>query len=571
MQIQNFKDIMKLEINVTNKLLQYMHSKIDIIKILDQLDLDHTFIQDERNNLAFNIWLGVDYIGKDGKTFLEKFLSDKSNHLSEIEREILIEKGKSHVSLFEIVSFENGNVLLKDILNNIDHKVLEPNINDVIEIGEFLFTRIGQVLDHKIFMGDINYVPSTVKDLFLEELLVNYNMVIKDENHMTMKGYLKKYSLDLYKMYNESLISAIDNDGDINSHLFDELDEFEVYLLSKHKGLTVNKHLSNLTNIFEYALADNDMTLYDIDQLNLHKFFNDAIDESFINSHDEFNSYISTLKYYLKYLSMVDSYYKDSYSDILEISKNRFQYMKRFDLDNTLNIDKYITSIAGFGLNDKTLDLLLDYDKFILYISDKDLELTAANKHIKRKDLIQLNDLFEIYFPIDSKTPNQKDFPLINLFFYTSLSIGAIEIEGNNLILTNKGLSLLRLSDEEKYSLLLQYLFSKDFIKNTLPGLSDYSLDIKWEGFMKNISELNLNDKYPLEIYLKEFEVLYNYHYHFEHFGLLRTRFRSENSVTITSLGKKVFNYLIEKRSLDNSNKIIKLNEFKESKIKMEG
>lgn len=555
MQNQSFKDIMKLEINVTNKLLQYVHARIDILKILDELDLDYTFIQDERNSLAFNIWLCVDYVGKDGKTFIQKFISDKSNPLSEIERQILTEKSKSHVSLFEIISFENGNVLLKDILNNMEHKVLEPNINDVIEIGEFLFTRIGDVLNHKIFMGDINYVPSTVKDLFLEELLVDYNIVRKNQNNITMKEYLKRYSLGLYKMYNESLINAIDNDGDINSYLFDELDEFEIYLLGKYKGATVKKHLSNLTNIFEYALADNDMTLYDIDQLNLDKFFSGAIEEGFVNSHDEFNSYISTLKHYLKYLSISDSYYKDSYSDLLDISKNRFQYMNRLDVENSLNIDKNLASMASFGLNDRSLDLLLDFDKFILYISDTDLSLTSANKHIKRKDLIQLNDLFETYSLVDKKTPNQKDFPLINLFFYASLNVGAIRIEANNLVLTNKGLSLLRLSDEEKYALLLEYLFSKDFIKNRLTASNDYSIEIKWEGFMKSISDLNLN----------------NYHYYFEQFGLIKTGFRAESAVTITSLGKKVFNYLNQKRNMVHNTEIIKLDEFKKSKINMEG
>lgn len=570
MQNQSFKDIMKLEIDVTNKLLKYMHNKIDVMDVLDELNLHHTFIQDERNNLAFNIWLSVDYIGKDGKTFIQKFLSDKSSPLSKIEKDILTEKAKSHVSLFEIISFENGSVLLRDVLLDKEYKVLEPNINNVIEAGEFLFTRIGDVFDCKIFMGDINYVPSAVKDLFLEELLIDYNAVLKNEGNITMAEYLKKYSLELYKIYNESLINTIDVDGDIDSYIYDELDEFEVFLLNKYKGLSVRKHLANLSNIFEYALADSDMTLYDIDQLDYEEFFMEAIENGFITSQSELNSYITTIKYYLQYLSMTDPYYKDFYADILNVSKNRFHYMSKIDTKDSLDLDKNIASMVNFNHNDLPLDILSDYDKFILYISDEDLKLTSANKHIRRKDLLQLNSLFEINFHIDSKTPNQKDFPFINFYFYTSLSVGATRIEGDRLVLTHKGLSILRLSDEEKYAILLEYLFSKDFIKNVLRTPEDL-LDNDWAKFMDNISNIDFNKQYPLDIYLKEFSTLFNYHHYLENFGLINTIFKADTLVEVSSLGKKIFSYIGQKNCGVTDTKVIKLDDFKNQKTNMEG
>lgn len=570
MQNQSFEDIMKLEIDVTNKLLKYTHNKIDVMDILDELNLNHIFIQDERNNLAFNIWLSVDYTDDEGKTFIEKFLSDKSSPLSEIERDILTEKAKSHVSLFEIVSFESGCVLLRDVLVNKEYKILEPNINKVIEAGEFLFTRIGDAFNYKIFMGDINYVPSTVKDLFLEELLIDYNMVLKNEGNITMTEYLKKYSLELYKIYNESLINTIDADGDIDSYIFDELDEFEIFLLNKYKGLAVKKHLTNLANIFEYALADSDMTLYDIDQIDYGEFFMEAIENGFITSQGELNSYITTIKYYLQYLSMTDSYYKEFYADILNVSKNRFHYMSKIDTSNSLNLDKNIASMVDFNLNDLPLDILLDYDKFILYLSDEDLKLTSANKHIRRKDLLQLNEIFEISYPVGTKTPNQKDFPFINFYFYTSLSLGATMIEGDHLVLTPKGMSILRLSDEEKYAILIQYLFSKDFIKNGL-RTSENSVDNDWAEFMDSISNIDFNKQYPLNVYLKEFYSLFNYHYYLEHFGLVRTIFKADTLIEVSSLGKKILSYLVQKNRGVQDLEVIKLDDFKKQKTNVEG
>lgn len=52
-----------------------------------------------------------------------------------------------------------------------------------------------------------------------------------------MKKYLKIHSLNLYKIYNESILNILEINGDIHSYLFDELEEFEGYLINKESDL----------------------------------------------------------------------------------------------------------------------------------------------------------------------------------------------------------------------------------------------------------------------------------------------------------------------------------------------
>lgn len=571
MQNQSFKDIMKLEIDVTNKLLTYMHSKVDIIDVLDKLDIDLD-LYDERNNLAFNIWLSVDYIDEDGKSFIDKLLIDKSQYLTKLEREVLQEKSSSFVSLFEILSFEDKTVLLKDILNDIEYEVLEPSIHNVIEAGEFLFTRIGNVLGNFVFMGDINYVPSSVKDRFLEELLVDFNLIRKDNPNLSMIDYLKNYALNLYQIYNDSLIDIIESSGDMSTFFYDELDEFETFLLTKYKDITVKKFLTNLSNIFEYALADNDMTLSNIDRIDLSSLFNEAIDDDFINSQEELNSYITTLKAYLHYLSMRDSKYEYSYSQILEISKDRFKLMSKLDTNNSFNLDKDLSSLIAFSLNEQAMSVIFDYDKFILYNSDSDMKVTSTKKHIKRKDLLNLNNILENSMLVEKKAPNQDDFPLIHLFFYASMDNDILQIDGSNLILTNKGHAFLRLDDEEKYTLLIQYLWSEECIEDMFGYSNSYIIAMLRDRFTDSLSKLKVNKLYSIdELSFGNSLGFYSYYGYLFDLGLLGISYDSYRFISITGLGKKIFKFIDQRNNTAEDNEIIILDDFKKAKNSLEG
>src|SRR5690606_5825402 len=86
-------------------------------------------------------------------------------------------------------------------------------------------------------------------------------------------------------------------------------------------------------------------------------------------------------------------------------------------------------------------------------------------KYINRKTLIELNNIMEIREDITKKAPNQEDFPLLELFYNFSLDHKLVEIEGYQLSITKRGHKFLRLSDEEKFTMFIQYLLGNKIIE----------------------------------------------------------------------------------------------------------
>ncbi len=93
--------ITKIDIDITNKLINYANSQIDIEELLNELDYVYPYLKDDSSRFTFNIWLSIDYIDKDGKTFLEKFIEEKSSLLTAVEMKILKGKITSYVSIFK--------------------------------------------------------------------------------------------------------------------------------------------------------------------------------------------------------------------------------------------------------------------------------------------------------------------------------------------------------------------------------------------------------------------------------------------------------------------------------------
>lgn len=564
MQNLNYKELQKIEIDITKKLLEYINVNMNMEEMLNNIDFMSDNYSNEAFRLSFNIWLSMDFIDSEGKTFIDSFLEDEGHSLNPIEKQILREKSNSHISLFQILKYENEYMYIRDILNDYEYKLWEPQLNNAINEGEFLFSRIGKILEEYTFIGDIHYVPSSMKPIILEEILKDFNILRKENKSLTIKDYLKNYSLNVYKIYNESIRETIEIEGDIHAYLFDELEEFEGYLLGKDKGSKIQKHLTNLVNIFEYYLSQEDMTLYDLDEIDFKVFFPNAIEDSFISSQDELNSYISTLKTYLSFLNKADDNYDESYQELLDISKNRFYYMNLLNQDSGFKIDNNLLDKINLSLNDDALTLVMDYEKFLIFLGEKPLELTVKNKYIKRKHLLEINDLLEFTSPILTSAPNQKDFPLIHFFYYVSLNLSLIEINNHEPLLTNKGISFLRLKDEEKYSVLFNYLWSHDFIKEILEEENTNHCFNKKNQLGNIFSTLKSNNEYYLSnILLEEEDIFLLYHNYFKYFGLVESSVYNDISFVLTNLGKKVFSYLKTKKSSSKKPEIIILDDYR--------
>ncbi|NMB26650.1 MAG: hypothetical protein GX987_01185 [Tissierellia bacterium] len=567
-----YEQIQTIQEKTTKKLIDYINEFIKKDKSLDSIEFYYPNFDEQKTMVAFNVWVSIDYKTNHDKTFIEHMLEEKSNQLSNLEKQILIERNKSHISLFEILKIKGEYIYLVDLLTRKKHAIWEPSMANILKSSDLIFGRIGKIIHHESFIGNISFLPSSVKDTFIEEVFLDYNYIRLKFAELSIDEYLKQYSVNLYRIYTECIYDVIEIDEDTTSILYDELEEFENYLQTQVSRQIIKKHITNLINLFEYYLIDEDMTLYDLDQIDFKYLLDKAINDGLISTQSELSSYISTFKKYLSYLKSKIPVYKEAYENILEISKNRFLYMDKFkQTDPIFEIDGRLSSRIANILNDKSFEFIMDYERFILYIMSTPLELTKKRKYIKRKDLLKINEIMENRKTITKKSPNQEDFPMLHLFYIFSLEYNIIKIKNGLLHTTKRASRFLRINDEEKYSLFIQYIWGDKFLSSISKTLNPNSLEATRKSILGLLSNLEENTFYKyntlLPACIKFPEFLSTYYKYLELIGLLKYSYSPRLSISITPFGKIVFKALAEgDSSTEDRFNVISLNSYNKNK-----
>lgn len=568
----DYETIQSIQETTIKKLIKYVNEALKKDINLDSIEFYYPDFDESKARLAFNVWISTDYITSSGKSFIEMMLDEKSNQLSNLEKNILIERSKTFVSLFEIEKIDGEYIYVKDLLTGDKHALLEPNISSILKPADLIFGRVGKIIEYKGFIGNISFLPHSMKDEFIEKIFVDYNRARFKDPDLTMDRYLKLYSINIYKIYTESIYDAIDKElqdgSDSTIDLYDELDNFEMFLETHLSRSEIKVHVTNLINLFEYYMLENDGSLKDLASMDLDQLFNKAIDDGLITSQKEFSSYVSTLKQYFKYLKTINPKYREAYRNILKVSRNRFLYIYNAqNVNNDFNINKTLSYRISDTINDRSFDFIMDYEKFLLYLISNPLMLTKKRKHINRKTLIELNNIMELKEGVTKKTPNQEDFLLLNLFYNFSLANRLVKIVGYKLAITKRGHVFLRLSDEEKLTLFIQYLLSNKILEFMVSD-SDKNLAIHTRNNLLNLL-YTLKEGMDYEYSQLDFSSLgpvryvFSYLKYMELIGLVEFN-RYPPGFTLTHLGKVVFNILQDKnKELDSKGKVIYLNQLR--------
>lgn len=571
MQTLDYKKIQKIEISATQKLLNYISTVVEFESLLENIDFFYPDFDETKNKIAFNIWLSMDFITDSGKSFISQFLDERSSELTIEEKEILLERDKSNISLFEIIDIDDEFIQVLDLLQNTFHKLWDPELIQVVDSGDIIFGRIGNLLGHLTFIGDLNYLPTVTKDFFIRQTFIDFNYLRSDFPNLTIKEYLKNHSLNLYSIYTNCMFEAMELEEDTTSNLYDELDEFEGYLQLNTPSQSIRKDITILMDFFEYYLADEELTLHDLDKIDLNLFFTEAIQDGFISCHEDLHSYIGTLKRYIGFLRNINSEYKDAYKSILDISKNRFSFMKQFKLVKPVfKIDHHFSNLTSNLLNEEALSILMDLDKFILYVIDKPLELTSKSKHIKRKNLFEICNILETGDFPNKKAPNQKDFPIIHLLFKLTTNLGILSIKDNTLSISKKGSNYLRLRDEEKYTLFFQYIWGNDFISEVSLEENKPLIKTLKKDLISLLAPFKENMNYSIATILPSFsgkpDFLFEYYFYLQYLGILKCNLYPNYEIKLTSLGKAIIGFLETIDEKPSKCSIISLETFKNSK-----
>lgn len=154
---------------------------------------------------------------------------------------------------------------------------------------------------------------------------------------------------------------------------------------------------------------------------------------------------------------------------------------------------------------------------------------------------------------------------MLEFFYHFSLEQNLAQIQEESLVTTKKAHQYLRLADEEKYSMFVQYILNDNFFyfneKNldvetaisTRDNLIGLLSQLK-EGMFYKCNKFNVITVGPLKyimVYLKYFKLI----------GLIEYSYYPTFSFSITPLGKLVFNLLSNRDEINkNQGKIIYLN-----------
>ncbi|MCR2044766.1 hypothetical protein [Anaerosalibacter massiliensis] len=577
----DYEQIMDIQENATRKLLNYIDSFFQKEMNIKTIEFYYPDFDETRTNTAFNVWISLDYMTKYGKNFIELFLEDNSNNLSNLEKEILSERNKSHISLFEIKNIKGDLMYVKDLLCNKHHIVWEPELSKIVDKSELIFGRISKVIIYEKFIGDLSFLPDFSKSIFLEKVFSNYDSIKDKEDNISMKYYLRKYSLNMYKIYTDCVYDVLGFDDEDELQLAEELGEFESFLKKSLSESTVEKHIKNLINIYEYFLYDIDYTLYDLNKINLNELIEKGIFDNFISSKSKLNSYIATLKKYIKFLNNEkdEEKYRETYEEILKISKKREMYFKpKKPIDMPLYWNKSLDKPIKDNLNKKSILFLNSYEKYLFYIRNNNVGISKPEGFIKSKYLLELNNIItQNMIAKMSKNIVQSDLPLIHLFYKFSLSHYILTINNNKIIPYEKENQYISLKEYEKLALFIDYVWNA-LLWNEFANCSYENTEQKYK--YKIIESLNLLTPDTIYDYT---EIKYNeidtpifdknIIHIFDYMGLLifkeASYFEKDSisTISITNLGKAVFNILKESKSrgIENKGKIVDLNKWKET------
>ena len=226
-------------------------------------------------------------------------------------------------------------------------------------------------------------------------------------------------------------------------------------------------------------------------------------------------------------------------------------------------------SISNF-LNEDAISLIMDYDKFMLYILDKPLDLTEKNKYIKRKNLLEINKILELSNYVSKDSPNQKDFPVIHMFYKISLKLGLLLINDNKLSVSNKGTNYLRLRDEDKYALFFHHIWNNEFIADVCDTKNLIILEKSKKDLIVLLSSLNENTNYEIGSILPRFsnnlKFFFAYYVYLQYLGILKCNLYPNYEIKMTTLGKTVLNFLESRDNQKHECSVINLESFKKGR-----
>lgn len=547
----NYDVLMQINSDIYKNLEKYIRAKKIKEELFNKIPLQYPpFLLDEEST-AFNMWLMCDYKDEKGKTVIDKYLYDNFL-ISSIEKEVLIAKKKSYPSLYEILEIKNEIIVAKNAFTADIVEILEPSAKRILKEGDNFLARVDNVLSYNIFSGEITYAPKSVVPYFIKEVLYDFNYELSKDFSLSFSNYVKTNCLRFYDMFYMNAYEHFNASKEDALSIYEDIEEFQSYIVSKRDSNISEKYISKLFEIYDYYLKPEELSLRDINKVDLIKLFRDAIYDGFIVSSESFLLYLDALTEYVIFKSNQTIDFTHSLQQIRKIRENRFEFINEIHTeDSYFYKDNYLVSKLSeldTTIND---DFIKDFDVYLIYLISNPLTLTDKKQNVRKADKLILMDYMFGLYEINDYFKSSID--VLDIFRTLGLSLAVLEIKDNKLTASDIVEDYLILTQEEKMQIMLSEIFKIDFIRTC------FSIDIKKAEYLKDLSIKILTKimRYPmsLEELYEEFKFekqVSSFLYILNLIGLIEINDRKK--LLLTPIGKVCLPFINQwdKRKMDN-------------------
>lgn len=547
----NYDVLMQINSDIYKNLEKYIRAKKIKEELFNKIPLQYPpFLLDEEST-AFNMWLMCDYKDEKGKTVIDKYLYDNFL-ISSIEKEVLIAKKKSYPSLYEILEIKNEIIVAKNAFTADIVEILEPSAKRILKEGDNFLARVDNVLSYNIFSGEITYAPKSVVPYFIKEVLYDFNYELSKDFSLSFSNYVKTNCLRFYDMFYMNAYEHFNASKEDALSIYEDIEEFQSYIVSKRDSNISEKYISKLFEIYDYYLKPEELSLRDINKVDLIKLFRDAIYDGFIVSSESFLLYLDALTEYVIFKSNQTIDFTHSLQQIRKIRENRFEFINEIHTeDSYFYKDNYLVSKLSeldTTIND---DFIKDFDVYLIYLISNPLTLTDKKQNVRKADKLILMDYMFGLYEIGDYFKSSID--VLDIFRTLGLSLAVLEIKDNKLTASDIVEDYLILTQEEKMQIMLSEIFKIDFIRTC------FSIDIKKAEYLKDLSIKILTKimRYPmsLEDLYEEFKFekqVSSFLYILNLIGLIEINDRKK--LLLTPIGKVCLPFINQwdKRKMDN-------------------
>ncbi|TJX66241.1 hypothetical protein E8P77_08290 [Soehngenia saccharolytica] len=547
----NYDVLMQINSDIYKNLEKYIRAKKIKEELFNKIPLQYPpFLLDEEST-AFNMWLMCDYKDEKGKTVIDKYLYDNFL-ISSIEKEVLIAKKKSYPSLYEILEIKNEIIVAKNAFTADIVEILEPSAKRILKEGDNFLARVDNVLSYNIFSGEITYAPKSVVPYFIKEVLYDFNYELSKDFSLSFSNYVKTNCLRFYDMFYMNAYEHFNASKEDALSIYEDIEEFQSYIVSKRDSNISEKYISKLFEIYDYYLKPEELSLRDINKVDLIKLFRDAIYDGFIVSSESFLLYLDALTEYVIFKSNQTIDFTLSLQQIRKIRENRFEFINEIHTeDSYFYKDNYLVSKLSeldTTIND---DFIKDFDVYLIYLISNPLTLTDKKQNVRKADKLILMDYMFGLYEIGDYFKSSID--VLDIFRTLGLSLAVLEIKDNKLTASDIVEDYLILTQEEKMQIMLSEIFKIDFIRTC------FSIDIKKAEYLKDLSIKILTKimRYPmsLEELYEEFKFekqVSSFLYIINLIGLIEINDRKK--LLLTPIGKVCLPFINQwdKRKMDN-------------------